>query len=77
MSFQQVADEIHKLGEQKKLNIPDKDLLILYGLYKQGKEGNVHTARPTGMLDFKGKAKWDAWKANEGMSKQEAQKKYA
>lgn len=28
------------------------------------------------ILDFTGKAKWDAWKKNEGMSKEDAQKAY-
>ena len=28
------------------------------------------------MLDFKGKAKWDAWKTKEGMSKEDAMTKY-
>ena len=28
------------------------------------------------MLDFKGKAKWDAWKSKEGMSQDEAKTKY-
>lgn len=32
-----------------------------YKYYKQGTVGDVNTARP-GMLDFTGKAKWDAWK---------------
>ena len=38
-------------------------------------EGDVKTARP-GMMDFTGKAKWDAYKAVEGMSKEEAASKY-
>ena len=29
-----------------------------------------------GMLDFKGKAKWDAWNSNKGMAKEEAEKNY-
>ncbi|XP_009471817.1 PREDICTED: acyl-CoA-binding protein [Nipponia nippon] len=29
-----------------------------------------------GMLDFKGKAKWDAWNALKGMSKEDAMKAY-
>lgn len=37
--------------------------------------GDVNTSRP-GMLDFKGKAKWDAWSKNKGMSKEEAEAKY-
>lgn len=28
------------------------------------------------MLNFTGKAKWDAWKANEGMSQEDAKKAY-
>ena len=29
------------------------------------------------MMDFKGKAKWDAWDANKGMSTDDAKKAYA
>ena len=43
----------------------DADLLTLYGLFKQSIVGDNTTARP-GMLDFKGKAKWDAWDKNKG-----------
>ena len=28
------------------------------------------------MLDFKGKAKWEAWKKNAGKSKSDAEKEY-
>ena len=37
--------------------------------------GDVNTARP-GMLDFKGKAKWDAWDARKGQDKEAAQTAY-
>ena len=33
------------------------------------------TAKP-GMLDFKGKAKWEAWNGKQGVSKDEAMTKY-
>ena len=33
------------------------------------------TARP-GMLDLKGKAKWDAWKSKDGMSQNDAKEAY-
>ena len=36
-------------------------MLELYALFKQANVGDVNTARP-GMMDFKGKAKWDAKK---------------
>jgi len=53
----------------------DEDLLELYGLYKQVTVGDCNTARP-GMMDFKGKAKWDAWDKNKGMSKADAEAAY-
>ncbi len=39
--------------------------LSLYANFKQGEIGDVNTDRP-GMLDFKGKAKWDAWNGLKG-----------
>ncbi|TIB72120.1 hypothetical protein E3Q18_00366 [Wallemia mellicola] len=39
------------------------------------KEGDVKTSRP-GMMDFTGRAKWDAYKSVEGMSQEEAANKY-
>jgi len=53
---------------------PDK-LLELYSLYKQGTEGDVKGSRP-GMLDFKGRAKYDAWAARKGTSQNVAQQAY-
>ncbi len=47
--------------------LPDDKKLEIYSLFKQGSIGNNNTARP-GFMDFKGKAKWDAWKGKEGMS---------
>ncbi|PWN97827.1 acyl-CoA-binding protein [Tilletiopsis washingtonensis] len=51
------------------------DQLKFYGLFKQASIGDVNTSRP-GMMDFTGKAKWDAWKANEGTSQDDAKKQY-
>lgn len=53
---------------------PDK-LLELYSLYKQATEGDVKGARP-GMLDFKGRAKYDAWAARKGTDKEPAMRSY-
>ena len=47
----------------------------VYSLYKQGSIGDVNTDRP-GMLDFKGKAKWDAWAKLKGKSQADAQAEY-
>ncbi|CAM6128859.1 unnamed protein product [Calypogeia fissa] len=53
----------------------DESKLILYGLFKQATVGNMNTSR-LGMFNFKGKAKWDAWKKVKGKSKEEAQQDY-
>lgn len=55
---------------------PDaSELLELYALFKQGTVGNVSGDRP-GMLDFKGRAKYDAWAGKSGKSKDESMKSY-
>ena len=51
------------------------DLLELYALYKQGTAGDVAGSRP-GMLDMKGRAKYDAWAKKKGTSKDDAMTKY-
>jgi diazepam-binding inhibitor (GABA receptor modulator, acyl-CoA-binding protein) len=65
---------------QKRVNglsaAPSQDkLLKLYGLYKQAKVGDVEGKRP-GMLDIKGRAKYDAWAERKGMSKEDAMNAY-
>lgn len=55
---------------------PDTDkLLELYALYKQGTAGDATGARP-GMMDFKGRAKWDAWATKKGTTKDAAMEAY-
>jgi acyl-CoA-binding protein len=55
---------------------PDSsELLELYALYKQGSSGDVAGSRP-GMLDFKGRAKYDAWAGKKGTSRDAAQQAY-
>jgi acyl-CoA-binding protein len=51
------------------------ELLELYALYKQGTLGDVQGARP-GMLDFKGRAKYDSWEGKRGTSKESAMQSY-
>jgi acyl-CoA-binding protein len=53
----------------------DDELLQIYSLFKQGTVGNNNTEKP-GMLDFKGKAKWEAWNKLKGKSKEQAQTEY-
>ncbi len=55
---------------------PDaSELLELYSLFKQGTVGDVSGERP-GMLDFKGRAKYDAWAGKRGGSKDTSMQSY-
>lgn len=51
------------------------ELLELYALFKQATQGDVSGARP-GMLDMKGRAKFDAWEKKKGLGKQAAESAY-
>ena len=50
-------------------------LLDLYALFKQATVGNPTGDRP-GMLDIKGRAKYDAWAKRKGMTKDAAMQAY-
>ncbi|MDX1756892.1 MAG: acyl-CoA-binding protein [Marinobacter sp.] len=55
---------------------PSNELkLEFYALYKQATEGDVSGKRP-GMMDFVGRAKYDAWEKLKGTSTDEAMQKY-
>ncbi|MBL3556031.1 MULTISPECIES: acyl-CoA-binding protein [Marinobacter] len=55
---------------------PSNELkLEFYALYKQATEGDVNGKRP-GMMDFVGRAKYDAWEKVKGMSSEEAMQQY-
>ncbi|GAB6030979.1 hypothetical protein CHUAL_007802 [Chamberlinius hualienensis] len=69
--FNKAAEEVRNL----KSSPSNEDLLELYALFKQGSVGDVNTERP-GMMDFKGKAKWDAWSGKKGTSQDDAKKAY-
>lgn len=60
-------------------NLPERPdnmtLLKLYALYKQASSGDADGDRP-GMTDFVNRAKWDAWKALEGQTSDEAMQNY-
>jgi acyl-CoA-binding protein len=65
-----------KTRVEKLPRMPGNDeLLELYSLYKQATQGDVSGSRP-GMLDFKGRAKYDAWATRRGMSKDAAKQSY-
>jgi diazepam-binding inhibitor (GABA receptor modulating acyl-CoA-binding protein) len=69
--FQRALEEVKELAVRPN----NETLLRLYGLYKQATEGDVGASRP-GMFDLVGRAKYDAWASNVGMSREEAMQGY-
>uniref|UniRef100_A0A166DNI0 ACB domain-containing protein n=1 Tax=Daucus carota subsp. sativus TaxID=79200 RepID=A0A166DNI0_DAUCS len=69
--FEEHAEKAKTLPE----STTNENKLILYGLYKQATVGTVNTSRP-GIFNMRDRAKWDAWKAVEGKSKDEAMSDY-
>mmetsp|Transcript_67615 Transcript_67615/g.148292 ORF Transcript_67615/g.148292 Transcript_67615/m.148292 type:complete len:108 (+) Transcript_67615:76-399(+) len=53
----------------------DEDKLKIYGLYKQGTLGDVTGSQPWA-VQVVARAKWDAWNALKGKSKEDAMKEY-
>nr|AAR37334.1 diazepam-binding inhibitor [Helicoverpa armigera] len=76
MSLQEQFD--HAAANVKKLkSLPsDADLLELYALFKQATVGDSDPSKAPGFLDLKGKAKFEAWSKQRGVSKEDAQKAY-
>lgn len=69
--FERASQEVTQLSQA-----PDNlAKLRLYALYKQASSGDCTGSRP-GMLDMVGRAKFDAWKALEGTSQDEAKQQY-
>jgi len=69
--FDQAAKDAMQLPKR-----PDNNTLLeLYGLFKQGSVGDVAGKRP-GMLDLKGRAKYDAWARLKGRSQESAMQTY-
>jgi len=69
--FEQAVADSKQLPEK-----PDNaTLLELYALFKQASSGDADGKRP-GFGDLIGRAKWDAWNAIAGKSKDDAMQEY-
>lgn len=51
-------------------------LLQFYSLYKQASEGDINIEKPTNFFDIAGVAKYNAWEALKGITKEAAMQKY-
>ena len=70
-AFNRAADSVKGLPAK-----PDNDTLLkLYALFKQGQRGDVEGKRP-GMMDLKGRAKYDAWTGLKGQTSEAAMQEY-
>jgi len=69
--FAAAAEAVKELEERP----GNDDMLRLYALYKQGSVGDATSDRP-GMMDFVGRAKYDAWADVAGMGKDDAMTAY-
>ena len=58
-----------------KAGLPSDTMLELYALYKQGTTGDASGDRP-GMMDLRGRAKYDAWAKHKGTTKDAAMTAY-
>ncbi len=64
-----------KEAEQLTRRPSNEELLSLYALYKQATLGDVQGEAPGG-FDFKGIAKYNAWSALKGTSREQAMQQY-
>lgn len=70
--FDQAVTHSKTLSEK-----PGNDILLqLYALYKQATEGDVNIAPPANAFDFVAKAKFNAWEAVKGKTKETAMQEY-
>lgn len=69
--FLKASEDVKNLSSR-----PDNQTLLeLYALFKQATEGDVSGTRP-GLLDLKGRAKYDAWNLKKGIPKDSAMTDY-
>ena len=70
--FEQAAAESKNLSQRP----GNEEMLQLYSLYKQAKEGDVNTEPPANPFDFVAKAKYEAWAGLKGKSSADAMTEY-
>jgi diazepam-binding inhibitor (GABA receptor modulating acyl-CoA-binding protein) len=70
--FEQAVKDSKNLAQR-----PGNEILLqLYALYKQATEGDVQGDPPANLFDFVAKAKYEAWTAISGKSKEDAMQEY-
>ena len=76
MADMQERFEAAQAASRKLRDKPDNDTLLeLYSYFKQATEGDAGEARPSA-FDFVARAKYDAWAARNGMTRDVAMRGY-
>ena len=75
MSLQEQFDQAQADSKNLSERPDNMTLLKIYALYKQAAAGDAEGKRP-GFTDMVGRAKFDAWEALKGTSKDEAMQQY-
>jgi acyl-CoA-binding protein len=75
MSLQEQFETAQKESKELSERPDNMTLLKIYALFKQSSSGDADGKRP-GFSDMIGRAKWDAWDALRGTSKEDAMQKY-
>ena len=70
--FEQAIADSKSLSEKP----GNETLLQLYSLYKQATDGDVSGEAPNNPFDFVNKAKYDAWFALKGKTRDESMQQY-
>ncbi|KAF8638315.1 hypothetical protein AX17_002335 [Amanita inopinata Kibby_2008] len=73
--FEKAVEIVRSLPKDGPVKPSDDDRLFFYQHFKQATIGDNQEPRP-GMFNFEGKAKWDAWTAVKGKSKEACYKAY-
>lgn len=69
--FEDAKKRVMELAEKPS----NEAMLELYALNKQATIGDINIDKP-GMFDFVAAAKYNAWEAKKGLSKEDAQQQY-
>uniref|UniRef100_A0A158QDV2 Acyl-CoA-binding domain-containing protein 6 n=1 Tax=Hymenolepis diminuta TaxID=6216 RepID=A0A158QDV2_HYMDI len=74
-SFEAIFSRATKFIPEIVESLSNEDLMYLYARYKQATEGPCNISQP-GLLQYKARAKWNAWKELGNLSAEEAMQQY-
>lgn len=74
-TFEELSANVTVNQQLYKDNLNWTGLKIIYGLFRQGQDGDAPTERPQGVNGIE-HFKWNAWNAQRGKSQVDAQSEY-